>query len=264
MTVLIARELRNGEMAVTGASSLVPVAACLLAQQMHAPDLTLILPSGVVNPRAGRLYRSASDGRWVPGAEAVGSGYDLFEMSENGRLDVMFYGGVQIDKYGNVNLTATGLGQGPGPAFRGPGLANTSFAVVSGRIILFSSSHTTRTFVDRVDYLTAAGHLEGGTSRAEAGITTAGPVVCVTPLVTFDFDEDHRMRVRSVHSGVSDEQVIACTGFDLRAHPPWPRTEPPTADELWTLRHVVDGTGELRAARRSPARRTITSTRRKV
>ncbi|MFJ3421887.1 CoA-transferase subunit beta [Streptomyces sp. NPDC086082] len=264
MTVLIARELRNGELAVTGASSLVPVAACLLAQQMHAPDLTLILPSGVVNPRAGRLYRSASDGRWVPGAEAVGSGYDLFEMSENGRLDVMFYGGVQIDKHGNVNLTATGLGSGPGPAFRGPGLANTSFAVVSGRIILFSSSHTPRTFVDQVDYLTAAGHLEGGTSRAEAGITTAGPVVCVTPLVSFDFDEEHRMRVRSVHSGVSDEEVIARTGFDLRSNSPWPRTKPPTADELWTLRHVVDGTGELRAARRSPARETITSTRRKV
>ncbi|WP_330285155.1 CoA-transferase subunit beta [Streptomyces sp. NBC_00588] len=247
MTILIARELRNGELAVTGASSLVPVAACLLAQQLHAPDLTLILPSGVVNPRPGRLYRSAADGRWVPGAEAVGSGYDLFEMSENGRLDVMFYGGVQIDRHGNVNLTATGLDQGPLPAFRGPGLANTSFAVVSGRIILFSAGHTPRTFVERVDYLTAAGHLDGGTSRADAGITTQGPVLCVTPLVTFDFDEAHRMRVRSVHHGVSDDEVVARTGFHLPTEPPWPRTPPPTTDELATLRHIVDGTGELRA-----------------
>jgi glutaconate CoA-transferase, subunit B len=261
MTVLLARELRNGDLAVTGASSLVPVAACLLAQQAHAPDLTLVLPSGVVNPRPGRLYRSASDGRWVPGAEAVGNGYDLFEMSENGRLDVMFYGGVQIDKHGNVNLTATGLDQGPGPGFRGPGLANTSFAVVSGRIILFSSTHTPRTFVDRVEYLTAAGHLDGGTSRADAGITTAGPVLCITPLVTFDFDEEHHMRVRSVHPGVSAEQVIDRTGFALPTQPPWPRTEPPTTEELWTLRHVVDTTGELRAGRKAPARGAATPTR---
>jgi glutaconate CoA-transferase, subunit B len=261
MTVLLARELRNGELAVTGASSLVPVAACLLAQQLHAPDLTLVLPSGVVNPRPGRLYRSASDGRWVAGAEAVGSGYDLFEMSENGRLDVMFYGGIQIDRHGNVNLTATGLDQGPGPAFRGPGLANTSFAVVSGRIILFSAAHTPRTFVDQVEYLTAAGHLQGGTSRADAGITTAGPVLCITPLVTFDFDEDRHMRVRSVHPGVRDEQVIAQTGFALPAQPPWPRTDPPATEELRILRHIVDTTGELRAGRASRTRGTTTPPR---
>ncbi|MET9357249.1 CoA-transferase [Streptomyces sp. NPDC006617] len=260
MTVLLARELLNGELAVTGASSLVPVAACLLAQQTHAPDLTLILPSGVVNPRPGRLYRSASDGRWVPGAEAVGSGYDLFEMSENGRLDVMFYGGIQIDRHGNINLTATGLDRDEGPAFRGPGLANTSFAVVSGRIILFSSTHTPRTFVDQVEYLTAAGHLQGGTARADAGITTAGPVLCITPLVTLDFDEKHSMRVRSVHSGVSEECVITQTGFELPTRPPWPRTPPPTTTELQILRQLVDPTGELRAQSRTSVRGTTTST----
>ncbi|HEY1701546.1 MAG TPA: CoA-transferase [Trebonia sp.] len=246
MTVVMARELRNGDLAVTGASSLVPVAACLLAQQLHAPDLTLILPSGVVNPPPGRLYRSASDGRWVTGAEAVGTSYDLFEMSENGRLSVMFYGGIQLDRHGNVNLTATGLEDGKPPRFRGPGLANTSFAVVSGRIILFSGSHTPRTFVERVDYLTAAGHLDGGTSRRDAGITTEGPVVCITPLVTFGFDDDKRMQVRSIHPGADRDDVIARTGFPLHADTPWPVTAPPAETELETLRTVVDRTGELR------------------
>jgi glutaconate CoA-transferase, subunit B len=246
MTVEMARALRNGDLAVTGASSLVPVAACLLAQQLHAPDLTLILPSGVVNPAPGRLYRSASDGRWVPGAEAVGTSYDLFEMSENGRLTVMFYGGIQLDRHGNVNLTATGLEAGKPPRFRGPGLANTSFAVVSGRIILFSASHTPRTFVEHVEYVTAAGHLDGGTSRQDAGITTEGPVLCITPLVTFGFDEGKRMQVRSIHPGAGPDDVIARTGFPLRADTPWAITEAPTETELHTLRTVVDRTGELR------------------
>lgn len=248
MTVVMARELRNDDLAVTGASSLVPVAACLLAQQLHAPDLTLILPSGVVNPSPGQLYRSASDGRWVTGAEAIGSGYDLFEMSENGRLTVMFYGGIQLDRHGNVNLTATGIEPGRPPRFRGPGLANTSFAVVSDRIILFSSSHSTRTFVDRVDYVTAAGHLEGGDSRRDAGIETQGPVVCITPKVVFDFDDDKSMQVRSIHPGVLQEDVISRTGFSLRTDVSWPITAAPTPEELACLRQAVDRTGELRAA----------------
>lgn len=246
MTVLLARELRDGDLAVTGASSLVPVAACLLAQRMHAPNLTLITPAGVVNPRPKRLYLSASDGRWVEGAEGLGTAYDLFEMSENGRLDVMFYGGVQIDRRGNINLTGTGYDASGHPRFRGPGLANTSFAVVSKRILLFSASHTRRTFVDNVEFLTAAGHLDGPGEREKLGIMTDGPVLCVTPLVTFDFDEEKCMQVRSIHPGVEPRDVIENTGFALRAGGrPWATTEPPTFDELSILRHSVDPTGEL-------------------
>jgi glutaconate CoA-transferase subunit B len=246
MTVLLARELRNEDLAVTGASSLVPVAACLLAQRMHAPDLTLITPAGVVNPRPSKLYRSASDGRWVEGAEAIGNAYDLFEMSENGRLDVMFYGGVQIDRRGNINLTGTGYGIDGRPQFRGPGLANTSFAVVSKRILLFSAAHTPRTFVEKVEFLTAAGHLDGPGEREAHGITTQGPVVCVTPLVTFEFDAEKCMQVRSIHPGVDPGDVVSNTGFALRAAA-WPRTVPPSRDELSLLRECVDPSRELSA-----------------
>jgi glutaconate CoA-transferase subunit B len=249
MTVLLARELRDGDLAVTGASSLVPVAACLLAQRTHAPNLTLITPAGVVNPQPTRLYRSASDGRWVEGAEAVGTAYDLFEMSENGRLDVMFYGGVQIDKRGNINLTGTGYQDSGRPRFRGPGLANTSFAVVSKRILLFSAAHTARTFVESVEFLTAAGHLDGAGARERLGITTEGPVLCVTPLVTFDFDEEKSMRVRSIHPGVDPAQVVANTGFELLGGP-WPETTPPAPEELDILRNLVDTTGELTGGNR--------------
>lgn len=237
MVVALARELRDGDVCMTGTNSEVPVAACLLAQQLHAPNLTLILPSGIVNPRAGRLYRSAADGRWLEGAEAVGSGYDLFELSENGRLDAMFYGGVQIDRYGNINLTRVG-------GFRGPGLANISFAVTARRTYLYAMSHTRRTFVERVEYLTAPGHLSGGGSRQAAGIDTEGPVFCITPLACLGFQEG-RMVVRTVHAGVSADDVVDNTGFDL-GPTGWPETPTPSADELEALREQVDMTGALR------------------
>jgi glutaconate CoA-transferase subunit B len=240
MVVTLARELLDGDLCMTGASSDIPAAACLLAQQLHAPNLTLILPSGIVNPRPGRLYKSASDGRWAEGAEAIGSGYDLFELSENSRLDAMFYGGVQIDQHGNVNLTRVG-------DFRGPGLANISFAAMAKRIYLYSTSHTRRTFVDKVDYLTAPGHLDGGRSRQEAGIATEGPVFCITPLASMGFTSDTKeMTVRSVHPGISFEQVIDNTGFSLPDPPPWPETPMPSREELDALRGAVDRTGVLR------------------
>lgn len=245
MAVELSRQLRDGEIAMTGASSEIPVAACLLAQLLHAPDFTLILPSGAVNPAPGQLYRSASDGRWFQRCEAIGSAYDLFELSENGRLDVMFYGGVQIDRYGNINLTRTGPAHQL-PSFRGPGLANVSFAVVCRRILLYAAAHTPRTFVESVDYLTAPGHRPNGKRRTDLGIDTPGPAYGVTPLASFDFDSDGAMQVRSVHPGTTPDAVIDATGFPLATDRPWPTTTAPTDDELRVLRERVDPTGVLR------------------
>lgn len=247
MAIAIARELHDGEVAMTGASSVVPVAACLLAQQLHAPNLTLILPSGVVNPAAGRLFQSASDGRWAARAEAIGTAYDLFELSENGRLDVMFYGGIQIDRYGNINLTHVG-GTAGSPRFRGPGLANISFAVTCKRFLLYTTRHDSRTLVERVDYLTAPGHLDGSGGRQRAGIATTGPQVCVTPLAVMDFSGPGRsMAVRHLQPGVAADQVIDATGFSLGSSETWTPLPAPTRDELVALRTAVDPTGVLRA-----------------
>jgi glutaconate CoA-transferase, subunit B len=252
MAIVLSRELRDGELGMMGATSLVPVAASLLAQQLQAPNLTVILPSGIVNPKPGRLYRSASDGRWASGAEAIGTAYDLFELSENGRLDFMFYGGIQLDRYGNINLTQVGTAQPP--AFRGPGLANISFAVMAKRYFLFAMSHTARTFVERVDYRTAPGHLEGDDSRSRAGITTEGPVFGITPMIAFDFDERKHMRVRSIHEAIDPQTVIEATGFSWPEGAPWPVTPEPSELELTTLRGTVDTTGLLRTRVTSPGR----------
>jgi glutaconate CoA-transferase, subunit B len=251
MVVELSRQLRNGELVMTGASSRIPVAAALLAQLRQAPDLTLILPSGAVNPSPGRLYQSASDGRWCRSCEAFGTAYDLFELSENGRLDVIFYGGVEVDRFGNVNLTQVPDRSEPGspPGFRGPGLANISFAVTARRVLLYSAQHSRRTFVSRVSYLTAPGHLSGGAAgRRAVGIDTAGPQYCITPLATLAPDPDSKaLRLRSIHPGVDVDQVQAATGFDVGSTDQV--TAAPTREELDCLRSAVDRDGTLRQAR---------------
>ena len=107
--------------------------------------------------------------------------------------------------------------------------------------------HDRGAFVPKVDFLCGAGHLEGGDSRERAGLPPGGPKLVVTPLGVFDFEpETKAMRVRSVHPGVTLDQVHAATGFELRVEGQPPVTPMPTAEELHLLRTRVDTRATLR------------------
>jgi glutaconate CoA-transferase subunit B len=59
-------------------------------------------------------------------------------------------------------------------------------------------------------------------------------------------DDTKRMRVKSVHPGVTLEMVKRETGFDLMTPESVPTTEPPSTEELHVLRTRVDLAGRLR------------------
>ncbi len=145
LSIAISRELRDGEVVVTGAASAVPLAACLLAQARHAPGLTILGAGVYINPR--RLVPEFTAG-WDCAPVAIADMADVFAVTELG-IDVMFYGGMQIDRGGSVNLhsipTATGR-------LRGPGLANSVLGHTAARTILYTERHDRRTLVDEVDY----------------------------------------------------------------------------------------------------------------
>src|ERR1700678_3828259 len=115
MSIAISRELRDGEVVLTGAASAVPLAACLLAQARHAPGLTILGAGVYINPR--RLVPEFLAG-WNCDPVAIADMADVFAVTELG-IDVMFYGGMQIDRYGSVNLhyvpTAAGVLRGARP-----------------------------------------------------------------------------------------------------------------------------------------------------
>lgn len=241
LAILLARELRDGEVGVAAVSAL-SIAACLLAQRRHAPNLTFLTTTGAVNPKPRALYPSPSDARYLEGAEAVGDFYEVFEYCERG-LDFMIYSGMQVDRFGNLNLTWLGSGE---RRMRGSGLANVSHAVTARRWYIYKTTHTRRDFVERVDFLTAPGFLDGAGARARLGLPGGGPALCLTPLCVFDFDPaTASMRLRSLHAGVTFAEVAERTGFALARPAVLPTTAPPTADELAALR-AIDPTGLLR------------------
>ncbi len=235
MACVMARALRDGEVVVLGANSMLPLAATRLAQLTHAPDLTILAGAGGgVNPLVEPLVPSSGDYASLV-AEAVLPFSDVLALWMGGRTNVFFAGGLQIDRRGNCNLAF--VGPRHKPTVRGPGSAGLPWAHNTGRTILFTTSHTRRVFVPRVDFVSMAGWPEGGSGGGSR------PVLVVTPLAVMGFTQEGYMCLRSVHPGASLEQVLENTGFDLTIPPgDVPVTAMPSEKEMQYLRRMdADG-----------------------
>lgn len=231
MAAAIARALHDGDRVVMGANSLLPMAAARLAQLTHAPNLTILAgASGGVNTLVDPLAPSSGDYANLI-AEAVLDFPEVLMLQMGGHTDVFFAGGLQIDRYGNCNLAY--VGEAAHPTLRGPGSAGIPWAPRSARTILYTTSHTKRLFVPRVDFVSSPGWNAGRAGKQK------GPNLVVTPLTVLDFNAAGEMRLVSLHPGVTLEQVQANTGFDLDVpQAPAPTTPEPTRGELQILRDL--------------------------
>ncbi|HXI95396.1 MAG TPA: CoA-transferase [Candidatus Acidoferrum sp.] len=241
MAAVMARQLRPGEVAIMGAVSALPQAACRLAQLTTAPGLWFIAGgSGAVNPRLEPLVASSCDERLL-NAEAVMTLPDVILVEGRGDLiDVFFAGGLQIDVHGNCNLGP--VGSWSRPTLRGPGGVGLPFVARAGRVVIYSMSHDRRTFVEHVDFVSGPGFPAG-----PGGLPGGGPSLIVTPLCTMDFDPDsHLARLATLHPGVTLDQVLAATGFSPIVPVRLETTPSPTAQELSILRRL-DPDGLLRS-----------------
>src|SRR3546814_4707555 len=87
-----------------------------------------------------------------------------------------------------------------------------------GREYIMMAHHDTRRFVEKVDFISGVGYPGGLAGRHELGLETGGPELVFTPKCIFDFDKTvGHMRVKSIHPGITHEDLQACTGFDLRS-----------------------------------------------
>jgi glutaconate CoA-transferase subunit B len=231
MAVAIARELTGAETILIGAASAVPLAAGLLAQALHSPEMTILGAGVYINPR--RLVADLSAG-WDCRPVAIADMSDVFAITEQG-IDVMFYGGMQIDAAGCVNLhrvrTASGV-------VRGPGLANAMLGHTARRTILYTERHDNHTLVNQVDYASVVGHAYRGRRRAELGLTNAGPQALVTPEVVLRPDAEGRFTRGELLGALDWQELCRRTGWSL------PEQVPPTfvatGDEIDVLRGRVD------------------------
>ncbi len=238
MICVAARELENG--ATVGVGTGAPCAAAMLAQKTTAPDLVIMFEAGGIYPTLPEMPISVGDSRTFYKAAMAGSMGDIMEACSRGFVDYTFLGGAQIDMYGNLNSTVIGNHAKPKVRFPGSGGAN-DFASFCWRMMVMTPQNNRR-FVEKVDFLTTPGWLQGGDSRAKSGLPLgSGPYKIITDMAIMDFEpQSKRMRVISIHPGYSFKDVQENCGFELLKAPQLADTPAPSDEELRLLREEID------------------------
>ena len=237
LAVVAARQLAGAASVFAGVG--VPLVSAVLAQKTCAPRLVIVVEGGSMGPHIvpGRLPYSTNEMRTAPRAQMLPGITDTFLFAQRGFLDVGFVGGAQIDRHGNLNSSVIGSYERPRVRLPGSGGANDIISLC--RNVMVVTMHERRRFVPRVDFVTSPGFLRGGDSRRRAGLLFGRVSRIVTHLGTLAFDPGTKaLRLESLHPGVSVEQVLDNTGFDLPVPDRTPVTEAPGADELETLRSI--------------------------
>jgi len=238
MISVAARELEDG--ATVGVGTGAPCAAAMLAQKTNSPNLVILFEAGGLKPELPEMPISVGDSRTFYRAAMAGSMCDAMEACSKGFVDYTFLGGAQIDMYGNLNSTVIGDQNKPKVRFPGSGGAN-DFGSLCWRMMVLTPQNSHR-FVEKLDFLTTPGWLEGGDSREKSGLPLgAGPYKIITNMAVMDFEpESKRMRVISTHPGFSFAAAQENCGFELLQLPKMADTQPPTNEELRVLREEVD------------------------
>lgn len=198
-----------------GNASPIPATAALLARERGGgrPYVSLL---------QSRKHNFFTDG-----------GVELFDCAGQGRIDVFFLSGGQIDGEGSINLVSTGDHDRPTVRFPDSFGSGYLYYVVP-KVILFRLEHSRRTLVPKVDFVSAP-----GTSPANV-YRKGGPVALVTNRCVFSFDaRKRRFRLESVHPGHGVDEVMAETGFDFDLSGTIGETPPPDAASLRIMRERV-------------------------
>lgn len=246
MTVAAARAVRNGAAVFVGIG--LPSAAANLARRTHAPDTILIYESGTIGSKPSVLPLSIGDGELAETADAVVSVPEMFAYwLQGGRIDLGFLGAAQIDRFANINTTVIG-GTYEHPTVRLPGAGGAPEIAGSCREVLIALRHNRRAFVERLDFVTSAGHVEGGTSRERLRVPGRGPVAVITDLGVLEPDPASReLTLTSVHPGVAVARVVGETGWPLKVAARVATTDAPTVRELTVLRDLQARTARAHA-----------------
>ncbi|MDH7490525.1 MAG: CoA-transferase [Anaerolineae bacterium] len=233
-----ARLMEDGTTAFIGTG--IPMLAAALAQKLHAPNLVTVFEFGGTGAILEELPLAVGEERTFHRALSATGICDTMETAQRGFIEYGFLGGAQIDPYGNLNSTVIGDHARPKARLPGSGGANDVGSHCWRTIAIMQ--HDARRFVPKVDFITTPGYLTGPGAREAAGLPPGtGPYRVVSSLALMGFDDEtKRMKLLAVHPGVTVEQVIQNTGFELLLADRIEQTPPPTDEELRLLREEID------------------------
>jgi len=236
MTIAASRLLKNGAVCFVGIG--VPSTAANLARLTHAPDIVLIYESGPIGAKPAVLPLSIGDGNLAETADTVVSTPEIFRYwLQGGRVDVGFLGAAQIDRFANINTTVIGDYRKPSTRLPGAGGA-PEIASCAGEVVLVLKQ-SARAFVKKLDFVTSVGHLDGGDARKRLRLPGKGPVAVVTDLCLMEPDAASKeLTVTQLHPGITREEVVRATGWEIRFAAELRETATPTRVEIETLRDL--------------------------
>ena len=216
MVIQLARCIRKDEVTFSGVNSSLAMLACLLAQRACPFRFTYINVAGGVDPHPARAPVSSSDPALFEGSPAIFANADFYDLCLRGGMDLCFLGCAQVDATGRTNVSLIGPRDAPRVRLPGGGGAVVMLPTAR-RVVTWRIEHSTRSLVERLDFVTAAGRM----------------ATLVTPLAVFHRDPDDaasRFTLAHLRPGTSLEALRARTGFAFAADPVL-EPPPPSAAE---------------------------------
>jgi len=248
MVCRIASEMTDDEDLVTILGSFTPLAyaSYMLAKLTHAPDAWMVGYNSIGMP-AVELSFTGAEAAAYRGAYARNSftpNGHLVHLGTHGLLECV--SAAQMDGDGAINLSV--IGPYDSPKVRLPGGAGAPEVVQNYRkVVAYFSKHDARTLVKKVDFATGRRTPVSKDAREKLGLVTDGPVTIVTPLaVLAKSDDDRPFAIESLHPGVTAEEVVENTGFELEVPADIPTTTEPTDEQVKLLRETIDPLGTVR------------------
>lgn len=242
MTIVAARQIPDGSIIFCGTG--ISMVAAMAAKHINSPNSTIFFETGAIDSVLEELPLAVADPRVMYYTAVNGALTDAFSYMQNrktGKLVVGIMGAAQIDCYGNLNSTVIGDYHQPNVRFSGSGGACDVASFVDDSIIFMQ--HEKRKFVNKVDYLTSPGWLDGAGGRERAGLTGKGPSKVITNLGIMGFDKStKKMVLENYYPGITPEKILENMAFEVDISEA-KELIPPTSEEIRVLREKCDPQG---------------------
>src|SRR5438105_8631362 len=232
MVAAAAREIKDGEIAFVGMR--LPLIAFVVAKKAHAPNSIGLFEDGVIRSTpASELIYTMADPPNILGATQCLDMLGVMSLLQSGRVHLGFLGAAEVDRFGNLNSTQVTGKEG---IVRLPGSGGACDIASLAQRFVAMVEHAKHRLPARVSYITSPGNGEGPGWRKRVGLPRGGPSAVITTKAVLRFDESGEVYLASHHPGVSVDDILANTGWDLRPSDHLTETAPPNGAELAAIR----------------------------
>ena len=218
-----------------------PMLIARIARRLHAPNVVIVYENGIVEDRLTPILpTSPCDLTAAEQATTCAGSLDaLYMWLASGRVEMTLVEAAIVDRFGNINTTAVGPYLQPKVRLPGSG-GGTELSSLGRDLLLVSASVNSRSYPERVDYITSPGYLGGGDERKRLGYKPdTGPKALVNPLGIFKYDSNGEMYAAGLHAGVTPAEVQSIFVWPIKIQTNYTALPEPTTEELDIIRQEL-------------------------